>query len=406
MSGTEDSELEKKKNQGEQQVKSIYISSMGFLTSTAKTVFWITLYFAIGAIVLYCSKIGHLHLNEQTTCIKPIPDESMNVFIHNKKSKNLKFDDTATNKKNIFLDMFRNYKSTKGQNNIVFYAIQIFEWIMIHNNKFFNFVFSSLGTYGSENAILILGPFVLGICAFLLWISNCGCIAVLSLYHLPVLFKKESEGTFTWPSEFKDKIWSFMFGVLNLGLVGFIMFWLIILTFGGAGIIFGFVPLLILTSIMGLATHTSKFKTTPDNYDDKVSIGSFIIETFKFFKVPIMIVLSIIITMNALLNLGVLAGIFALFVILLIAYDFINIGLFQKIDIGYIEDISTIISETSPTTNVPICPDPVSTIAGGSKKKVNGHSKGYLEKFMDDVSGKTHKDLMRQIHRLSTLSTF
>ena len=77
-----DQKRKETENQVESNVNSVYASSMGFLTSTAKAVFGTSVYFALGAIVLYCSKIGKANLlPEDNTCIPKIPDNIINVFI-------------------------------------------------------------------------------------------------------------------------------------------------------------------------------------------------------------------------------------------------------------------------------------------------------------------------------------
>ena len=87
-----DQKRKETENQVESGVKTVYSSSMGFLTSTAKAVFWTSFYFALGAIVLYCSKIGKANiLPEENTCIPKIPGNEINIFIDKTNNTSQKF---------------------------------------------------------------------------------------------------------------------------------------------------------------------------------------------------------------------------------------------------------------------------------------------------------------------------
>ena len=121
-----------------------------------------------------------------------------------------------------------------------------------------------------------------------------------------------------------------------------------------------------------------------------------------------MVILSIIITSNAFTNLGALAGLFAIIVILLIKFDYISIGLFKPIVPDFVskrtDDCNP--NETGKRRDTPPC-DNLSINAcsmSGGGGRTNKNPKGYVEKFFDDVTGKTHKDLMRQINSLKRLS--
>ena len=394
-------------------VKTVYSSSMGFLISTGKALFWIILYFTIGSILIYCSKTGSLNLSENNTCIPTMPTHEIDVFIHDKISQKFKLDDSDHNKKRVFLDMFRNYMNKpKGKSNFFIYIISILEPIMLLNNQWLNFTFSNiLYKNFSELWILLFGPIILTISAAVLLIGDSLYIALLWLFSLAVFFKKEDDtGKMVWLSGSKEIIMKGTVALFSIGVVFAVTIILFLISLGGTAIFLGLIPALILSSLFGIAMYKGKFKTGENKFDKDLSVGSIIIESFKFFKVKIMILLSIVVTVNAFTNLGAIAGLFAVVVILLIAYKFIDIGLFEKIPAGYETPLSKDCnpSKLPPVQTTPDCGkpgEPCKQSGGGKqsggipKRKV---TQGYLEQFFDDVTGKTHKDLMRQIHRLST----
>jgi hypothetical protein len=402
MSATE-SELEKKKKSTETQVESVYASSMGFLTSTARTVFWTTLYFALGAIVLYCSKIGKANLlPEENTCIPKIPDNKINVFIDGGNSQKFKFNNSPANTKNFFLDIFRDYSTKKkGKSHFPLYGIALFESLILKNNMILNTAFTFFNDKFSESVIVLFGPIMLGIIISFLGIIDCFYFLYVWFTSLSIFFTKEDPVSGDMISlDSNDKTSSYLWALVKAVIV-------LCFTTVALGVAPGIVSIVLLSCLIGMIGYQAKLQTKT-GFDKELSVGSFIIEAFKAFKVSIMIVLSIIVTSHAFDSLGALAGIFAIIVILLIKFDVISIGLFKPIVPDFVsprtDDCNP--NATAPRRDTPAC-DNLSGNAcsgqsgGGKTRKV---TKGYLEKLFDDVTGKTHKDLMRQINSLKRLS--
>lgn len=397
-------DIRKEKEQKvESGVKSVYASSMGFLTSTAKTVFWTTLYFALGAIVLYCSKIGKANiLPEENTCIPKIPGNEINVFIEGGNSQKFKFNNSPANTKNFFLDMFRNYSNKKkGKSQFPLYGISLFESLILKNNMILNTVFTFFNDKFSESIIILIGPILLGIIVSFLGIIDCFYFLYIWFTSLSIFFKKEDPVSGDMISlDSNDKTSSYFWALCKAVIV-------LCFTTIALGLAPGIVSIVLLSCLIGMIGYQGKLRTKT-GFDKELSVGSFIIEAFKFFKVGIMIILSIIVTINAFTNLGALAGIFAIVVMLLIKFDIISIGLFKPIVPDFIskrtDDCDPNVAGQKGVT--PSCDNLTGNACsgqsgGGKSKKVN---KGYLEQFLDDVTGKTHKDLMRQINSLKRLS--
>ena len=404
MTDAEKSVDQKRKETEEQAgVKTAYTSSMDFLTSTARAVFWTILYFAIGAIVLYCSKIGKANiLPEENTCIPKIPGNEINAFIDkiNGTSQKFKFNTGPANTKNFFLDIFRNYSNKKkGKSQFSLYGIALFESLILKNNIMLNAIFTFFNDKFSESVIILLGPILLGIILSFLGLVDCFYFLYIWFSNLSIFFKKEDPVSGDMISlDSNDKtssyFWSFIKTIIVLCLTGLAL-----------AVAPGIVSIVLLSCLLGMFGYQGKLQSKT-GFDKELSVGSFIIEGLKFFKVGIMIIFSIIITSNAFTNLGALAGLFAIVTILLIKFDFISIGLFKPI-------VPDFVSPRTDDCNPSVTAQPVDTPAcdnlsgnacsgqsgGGSRRKI---SKGYMEQFFDDVTGKTHKDLMKQIHRLST----
>lgn len=405
MTATDEQTLDDRKNKVESQVKTMYTSSMDFLTSTAKSVFWTTLYFALGAIILYCSKIGKANiLPVANDCIPKIPQNEINMFTNGENSQKFKFTNSPANTKNFLLDMFRGYKTQKkGKGHFSLYGIALFESLILKNNMILNSTFTFFNDKFSESFIILLGPIMLAIIVSFLGVIDCFYFLFVWFSSLSIFFTKEDNVSGDMVGlDSTDKtskyLWSLFkaiivlcFTTMALGLAPFI------------------VSIVLLSCLIGMFGYQGKLQTKT-GFDKELSVGSFIIEGLKFFKVGMMIIFSIIITSNAFTNLGALAGLFAIVTILLIKFDFISIGLFKPI-------VPDFVSPRTDDCNPGVTAQPVDTPAcdnlsgnacsgqsgggkqSGSRRKV---SKGYVEQFLDDVTGKTHKDLMRQIHRLST----
>jgi hypothetical protein len=217
---------------------------------------------------------------------------------------------------------------------------------------------------------------------------------------LSVFFKKEDPvtGNMTSLDSATDKSSSYLKALAK----SIVVLWLTGLALGTAPII---VFIVSLSCLIGMVGYKGKLQTKT-GFDKDLSIGSFIIETFKFFKVEIMQLLSFIITINAFTNLGALAGLFAIVVILLIKFDFIDIGLFKPIVPDFVSPRTDDCNKgvTAPQVDTPACDNLSGNACSGQTGGSRKITKGYFEQFFDDVTGKTHKDLMRQIQRLS--STF
>lgn len=398
MSDTDNS-LEKKRDETEKKIESTYSSSMGFLTSTARTVFWTTIYFAFGAIVLYCSKIGKANiLPEENTCIPKIPDNKINFFINGVNSQKFKFNNSPANTKNFFLDIFRNYSNIKkGKSHFPLYAIALFESLILKNNLILNTIFTFFNDKLPELAIILLWPIMMGIIVSFLGIFDFVYFIYIWFTSISIFFTKEDPVSGDMISlGSTDKTSSYLWALLKAGVV-------LCVTTLALGIAPGIVSIILLSCLIGMLGYQGKLETKT-GFDKELSVGSFIIETFKFFKVSIMVILSIIITSNAFTNLGVLAGLFAIIVILLIKFDYISIGLFKPIVPDFVtkrtDDCNP--NEKGKRRDTPPC-DNLSVNActmsgGGGKTKKN--PKGYMEILFDDITGKTHKDLMRQINSL------
>ena len=72
------------------------------------------------------------------------------------------------------------------------------------------------------------------------------------------------------------------------------------------------------------------FGYTGEINNKSATMGTIIKETFKNYKVTISTVLSIFIVLSTFTNLGVIPGVFSLFTVLLISFNFIKLNIFES----------------------------------------------------------------------------
>jgi len=397
---TDTTAIDDRRNVAEKKVENIASSSFNFIKKTSKSVFYLMVYFACGSILLYCSKIGKANvLPEVNDCIPKIPDNIFNVFSTKVNSQKIKFNDNPANTKNLFLDIFRTYTNKKeGKDTFVLYFISLFESIILNNNIFFNLVFSSFNDYFSESVIVFFGPIILSILIPLLGCFDCIYFMYLWIVGITIFFTKEDYTTGKMKGFDKDnKLSSYVFALIKAVLC----LCTISVALGLAPVV---VPVLILMSLFGMIGYKGKFQTGENVFNKDLSAGSFIIESFKFYKVQIMAIISLIITVNAFVILGGIAGLFALIVILLIKFDYLKIDIFNpnvpdfespKID-DCNPNVIPEVKDTPPCNNLP-------GNACNNKKQSGGSSmkKGQFENFVDNITGKSQKDLNKLLKRLN-----
>jgi hypothetical protein len=341
---TDTEEIDKKKqtNKSTFNTKTQSLKNIGsFLISLLVTILYIIIYFTFSSTVLYECKLAQSNIVPTNLDCYPYthnnPDIQKivtDIFITTTKpqeSVKLQFPyDLFKNSNNMILDMFRNYKENTDANFFIMYLIELFEGLFYYSNNAITYFFNFLN--GLPEILIVLFSPILTFFYFLL-------VPIIgSLYFIYIYFIKMSwffKTNTTDPKSNNKPMWkdvglweqpmSYIFALIFVCIFFWIFVFLLLFMFA--------IPLLIagVFFICLFMTFGYKGEIIEGNDKKKVSITTIIYETFKYYKVTISVIFAIMLVSKSFNMLGALAGVFALFVILLIYFKFIKINIFESI---------------------------------------------------------------------------
>ena len=212
------------------------------------------------------------------------------------------------------------------------YIISILEGLINYSNNalvtFFNFLNKM-----PEVLIIILGPILSGI--YFILSPVIGIFVFIYYYFLEMkwLFKENTNS-----NENDKPIWTDvnLFEPVNYGValflvfIFFIIFWILIFTV---------TPILSFVIFYMCFFMTFSYKGEIDN--KKATVFTIIQETFKHYKVTLTTILSIMIILNTISNLGILPGVFAIITVILIYFKFIPMNIFEPIKATNLSPVSS-----------------------------------------------------------------
>jgi hypothetical protein len=301
-----------------------------FLLSVFFTILLIVGYFIFGSMILYECKLAqsnilptNLECYPYTENYPQIQKVLTNIFITNtdpQESVKLSFPYDKTNSKNKILDAFRKYKEQPKSNFLVNYFIAVLEALINYSNNALTVFFNLLNTI-PEILIIVFGPIISCLYFGIAPIIGFFVFVYYYFYEMKWFFK---ENTNTNPNS--KSVWSDVtllepigYGIsVVLVFVFFILFWILLFTIMPITVIIVFYICLLMT--LG-------YKGEIDNKN--VTILTIVKDVFKYYKVTISVIFSIIIIISAFSNLGALPGVFSILVVLLIYFGFIPIKLFE-----------------------------------------------------------------------------
>jgi flagellar basal body-associated protein FliL len=339
MANSDTPELDEKNKQNQslgKSTNSIVKNILSFLISLLIIFLFIIGYFVFSSIILYECKLAqsnivptNLDCHPYTEVYPEIEKILTNIFITNEEpqeSVKLSFEYDKYNSKNMVLEMFRKYKENPQTNFLIIYIISILEDLFNYSNNALTGYFNFLNGI-PEILIVLLSPIFTSI--YFVLAPLIGVIVFIYYYFAEMkwFFRKNAnvnnDKGGTNKSNWTDITFSepYNYGIaLFLVFVFFLVFWVVLFTAAP------FLPAFIFFICLFM-TFGYKFE-----YDDKKSnILTIIQEIFKHYKVTITIVFTIMIVLNAFSTLGMIPGIFSLIIILLIAFKFIKINIFEPI---------------------------------------------------------------------------
>jgi len=342
MSTTIPSTIDKKKEQQKGPInKDVGTKTAVFLSKVLFAVLYIFIYVSLGGVYLYFAKIAQSNILPTDTECAPYAGEpskynprvdkiNINIFNHGDKSMKIRFENEGNNAINWMLDGLREKKNKNSTGFLTNYFISILEGIMAFNYSWHNAVFNTFNSYLSETAILLFSPFFMVIVMFCIFWLNIANIVYLWISNMSWFFKTNANADDASPSAKPNWVkseGSFSFAVsCAFTIIG--LFALYGVMFGAASI----GPLFNLICFFSILAYTGTMRNELGNWN-QVGIVDILMDVFKYFKVTIMVLFSILVTYYAFTTLGNRSGVASIVLLLILTFT-TSSDMFQQIRPG------------------------------------------------------------------------
>lgn len=305
----------------------------GFLSSTAKNIFGVFVYFALGGLVLYGCKLAQSNILPTDSNCFPYTDKKPNIesiftdiFFFGNDTFKIKFqfnpdDIKHPNTKHFIPDTFRASKNDPNVGFLSNFFMAIIEGIMSFNYKSFN-VMLNLLNHAPESFIVLAGPIIMFFFTMALFYVNLLVGVVNWFYNLSWIFKTNVNPN----DDSSDKSGSIPVWESAKGLSWFarLILALIMAALFGFSAVFS-IPVFLIT-MFSLQMYKGEYN---NNQGKLVGCTSVIKDTIVYYKVFIASIISLYMVGNAFSYLGIVGGIVSLFAILIVYSDlFIKLKLF------------------------------------------------------------------------------
>lgn len=304
-----------------------------FIKSIVVVIIVILLYFSSGSLILFLCKLAQSNiLPTELNCapytdiepiIKPSPIETniFTTFTDREMSMKLQIP-YDINSKNTVIEIIKNYKENSSSflGNYFFSIIEsLFQFNYSSINSTMNFVNKLI----PETVIICLGPIISGLIYGFKIILNIFYFIYLWFSNMSWLFKINKNDTSDEKSKWEDVtlMSSPVSWVFRIGLSILFTFLLMIA--------FPFLILLPITCYNYILISILFYKAIFNG--KQITSFSIILETFKYYKVIIVSIISLFIILLAFSNLGIIAGVASIVTLLLIYYGVIAMNIFQSI---------------------------------------------------------------------------
>uniref|UniRef100_A0A6C0ERG8 Uncharacterized protein n=1 Tax=viral metagenome TaxID=1070528 RepID=A0A6C0ERG8_9ZZZZ len=342
MSSTSDtSTIDEKKGTSGDTNSSIATKTTNFFTTILMFILLIVIHFSIGGIVLYGCKLGQSNIlptNEKCfpyTDTKPeIQNILTNLFTTSsdpEMSLKLNFPYDKDNSKNMILDILRNYKNEPESNFLANYFIAIMESLISFNYASLNFILNFMNEL-PEIIIILFGPLVLALFSTIIFLFDHLYVMYLWFANMGWFFKQNINTNHN-----HKPIWE---PVTILQPIDYwIAIWLVILFCILFFVVLAALPVLPFITMSWCIMSSIFYRGTMNKKD--VTVLTIVQELFKNYKVIIMSFISFFVILSAFSNLGGIPGMFSIFVLILIIFNIIPIGVFKE---SIPENLSVVVS--------------------------------------------------------------
>jgi flagellar basal body-associated protein FliL len=326
------SSIDEKKNKGSS-LESYASGAGSFLLSIIIMMLIVLFYFSSGGLILFLCKISQANiLPNEPNCfpytnnapiIKPSPIQTNIFTTFTDPEMSMKMDiPYEINSKNKIIELFKQYKEKPSSSFLGNYFISISESILQFNYTLITMVMNFMNTSFPEPAIIGVGPII---CAFLYSFG----ILINTLYFVYLWFSKMSwffktntnvsgDGLPQWEDV---TIISPINSLLGLGLI-------IIFT---CLLIFGFPFVSTIPMIFYHNSLISSLFLKAAMNGKQITSLNIVKETLKYYKLPVITIISLFVVLLAFANLGVIPGILSVVVLILIYYGGLSDDMFQPI---------------------------------------------------------------------------
>ena len=326
------SAIDEKKEEDSSSSSTSFISNIGgFITSLIVIIILILLYFSSGGLILFICKLAQSNILPTDPNCAPYTDTQPDIekiqtnifttFTDPEMSMKMEIP-YDINSKNKLVEIFKKYKEKSNSNFLANYFISIIESIMQFNNSAINTIMNLMNSSFPEPAIVGIGPIICGFLFAIGALINTIYFIYLWFTNMSWFFKTNTNDTGDGKPQWEDVTMGTPVNwFLGAGLA--ILFVFII--------IFGF-PIVSILPI--LVYHNSIISTLfikAIMNGKKISSFTIIKETLKYYKVPIVSVMSLFLVLLAFSKLGTVPGVFSILTIGLIYYGLIGLDIFKSI---------------------------------------------------------------------------
>jgi hypothetical protein len=218
--------------------------------------------------------------------------------------------------------MFREYKKDQNSNFIANYIISIIESLMNFNYSAINKILNMLNGF-PELLLVIFGPIIIGILSFFVLIAQNIYMIYLWFANLSWFFKTNVNNYNSNEPKWENVT---ITDPINYGIA-------VALTIGFIILFFFSMPVLFFISFLTFAYCTLSCITYKGEMSNKtIYAGKIILDLFKYYKLPIMVIFSLFVISNAFSKLGTASGIFSIITLIGIYFGFIAIDLFNPVE--------------------------------------------------------------------------
>jgi hypothetical protein len=226
------------------------------------------------------------------------------------------------NSKYKLIEIFKKYKEKPSSNFLANYFISISEAIFQFNYSSINMIMNLMNSTFPEPVIIGIGPIICGFLYIFGTLINIIYFAYLWFSKMSWFFKTNTNNTGDGKPQWEDVTITTPVNWVLAGIL--VMLFVFILIIGLP--IFSILPILIfhyslISTIFIKAIMNGK----------QITSFNIIQETLKYYKLPIVYIVSLFVVLFAFSNLGALPGIFSIITLILIYYGLIPINVFQSI---------------------------------------------------------------------------